>query len=188
MQHQSFLAIIWTPLTEGWFKLNTDGSSLENPGKVGVGTIILDRDGRWVSGSARFIGVGSNNLAELWALRDVLLLAKNLNIRNLEIELGATTIVIPMVKNQQMTNHVFQPLVSDCRTLMREFENQYTLHVSGKEIDVRMPLPDPEVGTFVIALAIVRSPLLCFMNLLVLLKTWLLLIQQDMLCIDLFYN
>ncbi|PPD68610.1 hypothetical protein GOBAR_DD34511 [Gossypium barbadense] len=51
----------WKPPLPGWVKLNSDGSSISNPGKASVEV-------------------------ELWMLRDGLILACDLNIENLEIE------------------------------------------------------------------------------------------------------
>ena len=49
----------------GWMKLNTDGSSLGNPGSVGGGGVIRDWFGRWVSSFSRKIGIKMSLLAEL---------------------------------------------------------------------------------------------------------------------------
>lgn len=61
------IQIKWTPPPLGWFKLNSNGSSEGNPGKVGGGCLIRNSDGIWIS--------GSSVLAELWALRDGFALA-----------------------------------------------------------------------------------------------------------------
>ena len=43
----------WNRPAVGWFKLNTDGSSLGNPGCAGGGGIIRNADGEWVTGYNR---------------------------------------------------------------------------------------------------------------------------------------
>ena len=53
-----------------WVKLNTDGSSLGNPGLAGGGGVIHDIEGAWIMGFVRNIGITSRYIAELWALRD----------------------------------------------------------------------------------------------------------------------
>jgi len=51
-------------------KLNTDGSSMGNPGLVGGGGLIRDENGDWIVGFARNIGITTSFQAELWAIRD----------------------------------------------------------------------------------------------------------------------
>ncbi|KAG4171692.1 hypothetical protein ERO13_A12G226850v2 [Gossypium hirsutum] len=41
-----FILLSWRPPHVEWFKLNTDGSSMGNLGKVGVGVLIQDHLGR----------------------------------------------------------------------------------------------------------------------------------------------
>ena len=85
--------VSWKKPPSGWCKLNTDGASLGNPGKVGGGGIIRDSDGKWMKGFARSIGFTTSITAEFWALRDGLLLADQIGVQNLEIELDAKVVV-----------------------------------------------------------------------------------------------
>ena len=64
------IQVRWNAPPDKWFKLNSDGSSMGNPGKAGGGGIICDFKGDWVSGYARAIGFTTSVAAELWALRD----------------------------------------------------------------------------------------------------------------------
>ena len=74
-------------------KLNTDGAVFGNPIQVGGGGVIRDSNGEWVAGFVRKLGSMSSILAELWALKDGLLLARQLDILNVNIELDADLIV-----------------------------------------------------------------------------------------------
>ena len=49
--------IKWVSPPLGWFKLNTDGSSLGNPGLEGGGGVIRNYVGDWVGGFSQTIGV-----------------------------------------------------------------------------------------------------------------------------------
>ncbi|GLT31839.1 hypothetical protein SLA2020_065470 [Shorea laevis] len=49
----------WDKPPEGFFKLNTDGSALKNPGPVACGGLIRDSLGKWVAGFARNVGITS---------------------------------------------------------------------------------------------------------------------------------
>ena len=81
--------IKWVAPPLGWFKLNTDGSSLGNPGLAGGGGIIRNHVGDWVGGFSRAIGITTSVQAEFRALKDGLNLAIDLGIFNLEIEMDS---------------------------------------------------------------------------------------------------
>lgn len=55
----------WEKPTQGWLKLNTDGSSVGNPGLAGCRGAIRDDAGRWIIGFSRRIGMTSSFAAEL---------------------------------------------------------------------------------------------------------------------------
>ncbi|KAK9995412.1 hypothetical protein SO802_020098 [Lithocarpus litseifolius] len=81
LQHTLFvIQVQWHPFPDNWLKLNSDGSSLGNPGRAGGGGIIRNSRGEWVSGYARAIGHTSSVAAELWALRDGINLCIALNL------------------------------------------------------------------------------------------------------------
>ena len=61
--------------SEPFIKLNTDGSSLGNPRLAGAGGLLRNSLGAWISGFSLHMGITSNNIAELGAVRQVLLLA-----------------------------------------------------------------------------------------------------------------
>ena len=77
---QIFKPFWWCKPANGWVKLNTDGSSLGNPGQAGGGGLIRDEDGNWIVGIARKIGSTTSFLVELWALRDGLNLCLSYNL------------------------------------------------------------------------------------------------------------
>ena len=59
--------IRWERPYRGWFKLNTDGFAIGNPGPTGGGGILRDDSGIWVKGFARNIGTTTSFLAKLCA-------------------------------------------------------------------------------------------------------------------------
>ena len=65
-------------------------------------------------------------LAELWALRDGLRLAKELGFQQLIIELDALSVVILM--NNESENLLTEPLLTDCRNLLKEIPNKRAIH------------------------------------------------------------
>ena len=66
-------------------------------------------------------------MAELWALRDRLLLAKELGHNNLIVELDALSVVL-LMKNSTC-NLLVEPLLTDCRNLLKAFPNPQVVHV-----------------------------------------------------------
>jgi hypothetical protein len=64
------IPVKWVPRALSWVKLNTDGSSLGNPGQAGGGGVIRDHASHWIRGFTRHVGVATSLAAKLWALRD----------------------------------------------------------------------------------------------------------------------
>ena len=82
--------------------------------------------GVWLKAFARGLGYTNSALAELWALRDGLLLAKEMGIQQLIIKLDALSVVILM--NNEFENLLMEPLLTDCRNLWKEFPNKHVIH------------------------------------------------------------
>ena len=66
-------------------------------------------------------------MAELWALRDGLLLAKEMGLSNLIIELDALSVVLLI--NNNTINLLMEPLLTDCRNLLSEIPNKQIVHI-----------------------------------------------------------
>ena len=110
----------WFKPLVGWFKLNSDGASCGNPGKVGGGGLIRDCNGLWIKGYARSIRYAISITTEFWALRDGLKLALNEGIQQLIVELDAK-VVVDLIKSNSATNKSHAPLLYDCRCLLTRF-------------------------------------------------------------------
>ncbi|KAK9999984.1 hypothetical protein SO802_019587 [Lithocarpus litseifolius] len=111
----------WEKPPEGWSKLNTDGSVLGSTGLAGCGGIARDNQGGWVAGFSRRIGLSNSFVAELWGLRDGLILCCNLNITSIILELDAKTIV-DIFQNSDYESNVVSPILDDCRQLICRFQ------------------------------------------------------------------
>ena len=61
--------IKWVVPTEPYITLNTDGSSIGNLGMVGAGGLLRDSSGFWISRFSLNLGIATNNVAELAAVR-----------------------------------------------------------------------------------------------------------------------
>ena len=101
----------------GWVKLNTDGSSLGNPGQAGGGGVIRDHVGHWIRGFTRRVGVASSLAAELWALRDGLFLIVDMGFLNVIIEIDAL-MVVSFLASSSIPHPSLRTLVDGCRFLL----------------------------------------------------------------------
>ena len=119
--------VSWTKLDLGWFKLNTNASVLLSSNCACGGGLIRDSYGSWIRGFSRLIGASNCLLAELWALRDGITMAKNLNIAKLVINVNATE-VISLFSKPSSDNRLTQPIVDDCRNMLQVFQEYHRQH------------------------------------------------------------
>ena len=76
----------------------------------------------------RNIGFTSNIIAEFWALKDGLMLASQLGINQLLVELDAKVVVDLMLSSKSFNNS-YSALLNDCRYLLRHFSQVRISHV-----------------------------------------------------------
>ena len=73
-----------------------------------------------VEGFARSIGFTTSIITEFWALRDDLLMAGQIGVQNLLIELDAK-VVVELVQSMSSSNAFYSSLLADCRSLLGKF-------------------------------------------------------------------
>ena len=100
------IQVQWYAPPDNWFKPNSDGSSMGNPGRAIGGGLIRDSKGEWVSGYARAIEFSTSVATELWALRDGINLRIDLNLENVIIELDAKLVVDLLMKDERSSNEI----------------------------------------------------------------------------------
>ncbi|KAK7828809.1 putative ribonuclease h protein [Quercus suber] len=111
---KSTIQVKWLQPLVNWFKLNSDGSSLGNPGRVGGGGLIRDANGAWIRGYARAIGWATSVAAELWALRDGIQLCISLNLLAVIVELDVQLLVDLLGKANDSSSSN-NPILADCK-------------------------------------------------------------------------
>ena len=99
--------------------MNSDGSSMGNPGLAGGGDLIHNQEGERVKGCARAIGCATSVAAELWALRDRIRLCISLKLPAIFFELDAKLVVDLLKKDMEKSNGI-DVLVVDCREGLKE--------------------------------------------------------------------
>ena len=120
-------SIRWERPNRGWHKLNTDGSSLGNPGLASGWGILRNEVGGWIRAFIRKIGLTTSFVAELWALRDGLSMCVDMQIPALEVELDAK-VVADLMNNTTSLNADFAAIVADCRQLLSQIPQVKVSH------------------------------------------------------------
>ena len=64
----------WEKPPKGWIKLNMDGCASGSTGLAGCGGVMRDSHRELISGFSRHVGTTNSFVAELWGLRDGLLM------------------------------------------------------------------------------------------------------------------
>lgn len=104
---------------EGFFKLNSDGSVLEN--SAAAGGIIRDQLGGWVSGFSMNIGTATIIDSELWGIRQGIFQALQLGIKKLVVESDSKEAAQALAIDAPI-NSPGPALLLDCRGLLQKFE------------------------------------------------------------------
>ena len=127
--HPSKICVLvaWQKPPFGWAKLNTDGSTLGNPGRAGGGGVIHDHSGHWIKGFSRALGTANSFTVELWAFRDGLIIVKDLGLSSLIVELDALSVIHMLSSDKPCP--IMEPLLFDCRSLCKAIPNKWIQHV-----------------------------------------------------------
>lgn len=86
-----------SPPPRGWAKLNFDEAARGNPRMAGIGCIVNNNLGVWISKKAKPIGHSSNNMEEFLALEEGLNICLQLGISKLIIE-GDSRIILNAIR------------------------------------------------------------------------------------------
>ncbi|KAK4716302.1 hypothetical protein R3W88_014640 [Solanum pinnatisectum] len=82
-------AIQWQKPPDSWVKINTDGSALNNPGRIEAGGILRNQNGELILAFSVPLGQGTNNQAEIEAANFGLAWCMQLNYRNVILEVDS---------------------------------------------------------------------------------------------------
>ncbi|KAH0746322.1 hypothetical protein KY285_007979 [Solanum tuberosum] len=85
--------VLWKKPPDQWSKLNTDGSALSNPGKIGAGGILRDHKGQMILAFATRLGEDTNNQAEMEAAIFGLTWSLQVGYRNVILEVDSQLLV-----------------------------------------------------------------------------------------------
>ncbi|CAJ2673373.1 unnamed protein product [Trifolium pratense] len=110
--------IRWQPPEEGWVKVNSDGAS-KGEQMAGCGGLIRDHRGHWLGGFAKFVGVGSAFVAELWGVLEGLKYAKRKGYRKIDLNIDSVA-VMKVIKSGKTNSSLGTSLVKSIKKLLDE--------------------------------------------------------------------
>ncbi len=118
--------------------LYSNGASLGNPGKAGIGVIIRDQDGKMINRKAQFIGVTTNNVAEYMALIFALEEALCLRAKEVECFLDSQLLVRQLKGTYKVKDRKLELFYSQIKHLESFFEKisfNYVVRSANKQAD-----------------------------------------------------
>jgi len=110
-------------------KLYTDGGSRGNPGPSAIGYVIYDQSEQLLKKEGRYIGVTTNNQAEYLGLKEGLIAANKLGIRELEVFMDSLLVINQMKGLFKVKNRDLWPIHETSKELCQNFSKVTFSHV-----------------------------------------------------------
>ncbi|KAK2379785.1 Polynucleotidyl transferase, ribonuclease H superfamily protein [Trifolium repens] len=110
------IMVCWKPPMEGWVKLNRDGA-YKDGSAAGCGGVIRDSHGGWIGGFAKYLGICSAYVAELWGVLEGLRYARNLGFTRIELNVDSS-VVDHVLRRQGNNSPTGSALINQIRRLM----------------------------------------------------------------------
>jgi ribonuclease HI len=114
---------------EGEFVIHVDGASRGNPGLAGAGAIIKDSSGAVIGELRRFLGMGTNNMAEYEALILALEEAKGLGCESVSVFADSELVVKQIKGIYRVKNEGLKGLYAIAIKLASQFTSFKIAHV-----------------------------------------------------------
>ena len=113
--------------------LYADGACRGNPGLAGSGAALVDADGKVVAEAMRFLGHGTNNVAEYTALIIGLEEARRHGVEDLEIRMDSKLVVEQMNGKWKMKAAHLRPLALEAGALLASFPKRLIRHIPREQ-------------------------------------------------------
>ena len=112
--------VSWLAPLYPYFKLNIDGSALNNSSLARARGVLRNHQACWITRFSAWVGLATNNMAELAAVRQGLTIAWNIGVKFLQLELDSKVVLIWLTnKNMNYPTNML-PLICDCRNLLEQ--------------------------------------------------------------------
>lgn len=115
------VAVPWTCPLSGYFKLNCDGAS-NHAKDAGIGGVIREDSGASKAYFAKHIFKNTNNIAELWAIRAGMTIAKGMGIKKVEVE-SDSTFDLMLCREECVVSWSMLGLLKDIQITKESFED-----------------------------------------------------------------
>ncbi|WMV50120.1 hypothetical protein MTR67_043505 [Solanum verrucosum] len=117
----------WEKPNQTLLRLNTDGSALSNPGKIGEGGILRDHLGRMIYAFAIPLGTGTNNQVELQAASHGIFWCIQHGYKKIHLEVDSE-LVIKWLSKQLMLPWNLHQYITELQLLVQQLEQFKCTH------------------------------------------------------------
>ncbi|XP_021847290.1 uncharacterized protein [Spinacia oleracea] len=107
----------WLPPADGYMKLNVDGN-WKAQNEAGGGAVFRGSEGTWYMGFASKFNVITPLAAELYSIREGLMMAVDYGIKKLELKTDAEILVKMVQSVEDSYHHDLSPVLKDVACLM----------------------------------------------------------------------
>ncbi|KAL6580791.1 hypothetical protein OROMI_006714 [Orobanche minor] len=118
-------SVRWSKPQTGWWKLNTDGAAHGNPGDAAVGGIIMDHVGKPLIMFSEFLGVRTNNFAELYAIWRGLEFCIDNHFDKVWVEVDSK-IALSLIEHSTTTHWQLQSIISKIHDFRGSIEIRFS--------------------------------------------------------------
>ncbi|KAL6572341.1 hypothetical protein OROMI_013299 [Orobanche minor] len=118
-------SVRWSKPQSGWWKLNTDGAARGNPGDAAAGGVIRDHMGKPLIMFSEFLGVRTNNFAELYAIWRGLELCIENHFDKVWVEVDSK-IALSLIEHSTTTHWQLQSIISKIREFRGSIEIRFS--------------------------------------------------------------
>ena len=122
--------------------------------------MLRDHLGQWISGFSLHVGLASNNMAELAAIKQGLAMAWNIGVKFLQLELDSKVVLTWLTNNNMSYPTNIMPLICNCRNLLDQEWKVHMQHVHHEAMVVLMLWQSRGLANGIWCLCIVTVPVL----------------------------
>ena len=133
----------WTPLSEGFYKINFDGAIFENFGRAGLGVVVRDVEGMVIAALSQNIRLPSSvDSVEALAARRVIILAQEISLTQVVVE-GDSLKVIAAINSPKQSRTQWGHIIEDIKKASLCLQACSFCHVSRGV--TTSPLPEEQL-------------------------------------------
>lgn len=113
--------------------INTDGSSLSNPGPAGIGIVVYNDQNDIIEKISKYIGKATNNVAEYKALIEALNFAKDFGADEVRVKSDSELVVRQVNGSYMVKDKKLKILLKEVLNLIENFSTFSIIHIPREE-------------------------------------------------------